>query len=696
MNKKLILGILLLIVAAAAVCFYPSLKNGFTNWDDDEYLTENPAVRQLSWTNIGRIFTTFTTSVYAPLAVLTYSVEYRFVKLAPFHYHLDNLILHLANCALVFFLILMLARDVRIAGVAALLFAIHPLRVESVAWITERKDVLAVFFGLASMTAYVRHARDRTNAGYIIALALYPLSLLAKPMALTFPVLFILIDWFLGRKIDRGSGLEKIPFLAVALALAAVNFRAQGTALHSAADYVRHVFLGGYCLLFYGVKITLPINLSALYPYPYHTGQPLPALYYAAPLGAAAVAAVGWYFGRKDRRIAFGLLFFLIAIMPVSQFIPLAGPALVADRYAYFPGIGIGYLAGVGYAALIGGKRGLSPFLKTLFPAAAMLIFIGLGFATMKRCAVWKNEIRLWDDVIRKHPGIAIAYDNRGIGLTRVGQYEPAITDFNRALVINPTSFKIYNNRGLAYFLNGDFERSLRDFSEALRINPRYPDALNNRGIVYCRLGDNERAVLDFSAALDLKPDYGNAYLNRGTSYAVLGRTEEALRDLTRAIELYPRPAEAYAKRGNVYRNRNEPGPAIADFDAAIRIEPGYAEAYNSRGIVFAERGEGKPALNDFNRALEIWPGYADALNNRGNVFRGRGELDRALADFSRAVRVAPDFADAYYNRAVIYFLMKDYAAAAADLKKYEILGGKVSPDFYRDLRRTLPDRPLN
>jgi hypothetical protein len=192
-NKKTTFVILALVLVLTAAIFYPSLKNGFTNWDDDEYLTENPAVRPWSWSNTVRIFTTFTTSVYAPLAVLTYSAEYRFVKLKPFLYHLDNLLLHLMNCSLVFFLILMLVRDPRAAGCAALFFAIHPLRVESVAWITERKDVLAVCFGLASMIAYVRSVRDRSRLGYIIALVLFPLSLLAKPMALTFPLILIVI-----------------------------------------------------------------------------------------------------------------------------------------------------------------------------------------------------------------------------------------------------------------------------------------------------------------------------------------------------------------------------------------------------------------------------------------------------------------------------------------------------------------------
>jgi tetratricopeptide (TPR) repeat protein len=659
MNKRLVFGGLVLIWLVAVFSFYPSLRNGFTNWDDDEYLTENSALRQWSWSNLKMIFTTFSTNVYVPLAVTTYALEFHFCKLNPFVYHLDNLILHLFNLTLVFFLVLSLTEDLPVAGLTALLFGIHPLRVESVAWVTERKDVLYSFCYLAAIAAYLRYRTRNRRSFLFAALFLFLLSLLAKPMALTLPFVLLLVDHFQGRKIDRRTVLEKIPFFILAVLFLLINLRGQGALKHSLLDFGRHFFIGSYCFLFYLGKLTVPMRLSSLYPFP--RGAGLPWFFAGAPFLLALLLAAAWHFGRRSRTFVLGGLFFLITVLPVCQFIPLAGPALTADRYVYLPSIGLLGLFSAAVFRVIRRPRKYRILIRagSAFLIAAVIIVFSLQ--TRQRCRVWQDGITLWTDVIAKYPDIPQAYDNRGILYAQRSEYARAIGDFSRALDLNPRSFKAYNNRGLAYFFTQDNDRANRDFSAALRINPAYADAYNNRGFTANARRDYPRAIADFDAALRLKPDFGSAYLNRGIANAALGKTDEALADLTRATELLPRPAEAY----------------------------------NNRGIVYAGRNESDRALDDFNRALDLNPAYADAYNNRGNVYRGRGDLNRAIADFGSALKADPRLADALYNRAVAYFLKKDYPSALADLKKYEDGGGEVPRDFYRDLRRAMGRLPL-
>jgi len=442
----------LIICAATLFSFSPSLRNGFVNYDDDRYVYRNPMIRDYSSRGIGKIFSaTDYTVLYTPLVFLSYAVEYHYCDLNPLPYHATNLLLHLCNCLLVLWLVILLDQGVSVACIAALLFGVHPLRVESVAWITERKDLLYTLFFLGAVVCYRYYLKQRSWQLFGAITALFALSLLSKPVAAILPCVLLLCDYLDNGHITLHDLREKAILFCIAAAFiifSMINARhyLQSDSGLTTADYL---FVACYAVLFYLFKSFLPLNLSCLYPHPVKTGALLPPAFLASPLVLLTLALLVAFSTRYTRKILFGSLFFLITLAPALRLYP-SGLIIVADRYTYLPSVGLAFIA----AALLGKcMKRKAGYLPAAAMAAALCSVALLMNATRERCRVWSSNIVLWDDAVRKSADdyIPVAYFNRGIVYTDMRDYRRAVADFSRALTLYQNKMGISVPRADAY-----------------------------------------------------------------------------------------------------------------------------------------------------------------------------------------------------------------------------------------------------
>ncbi|MDD5269732.1 MAG: tetratricopeptide repeat protein [Candidatus Omnitrophica bacterium] len=554
MKRYAIPAALFTILLATFISFYPCLENGFTQWDDNHLVTENRLIRDISPRGIIRIFSTANNSNYNPLTLVSYAVEYRLAGLGdPFVFHATNLGLHLLNSILVFWLIYLISRSAAVSVITALLFGIHPMHVESVAWIAERKDVLYSFFFLSSLVAYLYYTEKSRKKGlYCLSLCLFLLSMLSKSMAVTMPAVLLLVDYLRRRKMDGKALLEKAPFFAIAFIIGAAGYFAQresGALSQAYFGPAKNAMVAVYGLGFYLKKLFFPTGLSAFYPYPAGAGAAIAGMFFASlPLLFAAAAAV-IVSARYTRKAVFGALFFIVVISPVLKFIPL-GRAIAADRYVYIAYIGLFYVIAEGLCFFC--RRGAAP--KFIISAAAAAAICFLSYLTWQRCFAWKDDISLWNDALKLYPSTE-AYFGRGVGHANAGRIDDAMRDYNKALEYDPYLSDIYVNRGVLYAAMGQAEKALEDYSTAIVLSPGSYKPYYNRGLIYAAIGDYERSARDFSEAIKLKPDYAEAYSNRGASFGNMGRGKEAIIDFEKALKIDPGCEEALRNRAAYYNS---------------------------------------------------------------------------------------------------------------------------------------------
>jgi tetratricopeptide (TPR) repeat protein len=537
--------ILALILVLTAAVFSNSLRNEFIDeLDDDIYVVNNAAVKDLSAAGLKTIFTTFVAGNYHPLTMLSYAVEYRLFGLNPRAYHRTNRLLHGLNTALVFALVWLLWRRRAAAVLAALLFAVHPMRVESVSWISERKDVLFALFYLAALLAYVSYVKDRAKRGRLAGtLILFLLSLLSKPTAVTLPVVLLLIDVYLRRKLDRRAWLEKIPFFVLAVVFGALTLATQdpGTTLQEMTGrygFFDRLFFPFYALAFYLVRLFVPTGLSAYHYYPELVGGRLPWEYHAAPVVVIIVIlAVVLARGRFRREVVFGSLFFLVTVAVTLQVIP-AGRAVAAERYTYIPYLGPFLVLGFLFDHALKRGKGAGRWLRPVALAAAILIVLGLSYGTYRRNETWRDSLTVFSDVIAKNPEAGHGYFLRGLIHYKKRDYGAALADYDRAVDLGFRDAKLFNNRAIVRGMNKDYRGALADLELALELNPQFVEALSNRGNVKAALGDQDGAIQDFEQALRLSPSYINAHYGLGMVSYARGDMKAACAHWQRAAQL--------------------------------------------------------------------------------------------------------------------------------------------------------------
>lgn len=579
--------------------YLPILNNGFV-WDDETYILNNELIRKLSWNGIAAIFSNFSNDNYAPITDLINAFQYRTSGLSPSAFHLGSLAFHLLNITLVFISLRMLSGRLDVAVVGSLWFAVHPLQVESVAWASGGSTLYFSAFFLGSLISYLFYLNKHRKIHLFISILFFILSLLSKAVAVTLPLVLLIIDYYRNRKLNLKSLVDKVPFLVLAVAIGILTIflknREGGMSNTELFSFPERIVFACYGLVSYLLKLIIPYQLSAFYPYPV---RGIPVHYYLYVLAVAGLVIGIIFSARSSKKILFSIGFFAITIFPLLQLIPVGG-AIMADRYVYLSSVGIFFLAGSLLSSL---------WMKKL-KWVAMVIFMAFSIfysvKTYHRSAVWKTDISLWTDVIGHYKTARVAYYNRGLFLMDANRNKEALEDFNKAIELRPDIANAYYCRGNLFMREGRNADALRDYSKAIELQPGYAEAYNNRGNVLKNEGRNDEALNDYNRALELKPDYAEAFNNRGTLQKNEKRYDAALEDFNQAIQLKPDFADAYNNRAIVFFQLNKYEDAIEDYSRSLELNPGNAQVYYNRAVAKLMFGKQESACEDLKQSVSL------------------------------------------------------------------------------------------
>lgn len=520
-NKARWLWILPLIIFSYII-YTPALKNTITGWDDKNYIVENTDIRHFDADFLKKSFSLHTGYVmgnYHPLTMISYALEYKYSQLNPKTFHTTNVLLHLVNGALVFLFIWLLSGRSLVTIITSSLFLLHPMHVESVAWIAERKDLLYCLFELSALSAYIVYIKKEKKLFYILTFVFFLLAVLSKAMAVAMVGILPLLDYYFGRKLTNVKViLEKLPFLIAGILFGLIAIQAQkefGSIAEELHPWSDRFLFAGYSFITYLWKAALPLHLNTYYDYPAPGTFSTYILHVILSIGILFFTMLTL---RKTKKLFFGFFFFTISIVLVLQLLPVGG-AILAERYTYIPYIGLFYLVGEGIYFLWE-RHQVSRF-KTLFPLASVVLaiyFIFISTTTHARCKVWKDTISIWDDALKQNPNIIKAYNGRGNGYNDKQMYPEAIRDLTRALELKTDYADAYYNRGLSYYY----------------VAKQYQDRGNlDEAIKYYEL-----SVADNSAAIKFQPALARAWYNRSGNYFILKKFDLALSDALKAREL--------------------------------------------------------------------------------------------------------------------------------------------------------------
>ncbi|MFH1321560.1 MAG: tetratricopeptide repeat protein [Bacteroidota bacterium] len=656
-TNRLKTGIVLLIIMLITyVSFSPSLDNDFTNWDDPKYLTENNQIKYLSLTNLKNIFLgkELKGKSYVPLSQVSFALEYNYFRLYPKIYHFNNLLLHLLNTALVFWLILLLCQKLGVSVITALLFGIHPLHVESVAWLTERKDVLSSFFYLAAIISYmIYRSKDKYKPlFYALLLLFFILSCLAKSSAVTLPVILVVIDYFSYKKFHFKTIVDKVPLFVLSLIWGIITtIKNKGSIASSEAfTLLERTLFAFYGIVNYLYKLIVPVNLSCFYPYPNLIDGRLPIIFYIAPFIVMILAFLAYKSIKYTKTIVFGVLFFFFTIALVLQFFPV-GPNIVTDRYTYIPYIGIFFIIGQGYSYLQDQKTKRFSFLKQV-SLIVLICFIGvLSYLSHARCKVWKNSLTLWTDVINKYPNNPEGYLNRGQYYTDIGELDKALPDYNITIALKPNATLAYINRGNVYGRSGEYDKALNDYSKAISLSPTTSKIYLNRGNVYGLQEKHDSAIADFTKAISLERNYLDAHVNRAISYSKIKEFDKAFEDFNKALEIHPTSISTYAMRAYAYLDQGSYDKSITDYNILIKFDPKDANSYFYRGLAYQKKKDYNSAIRNYSMTLKINPGNGAAYLNRSLSYDAKNDYPKALQDALSAQKLSQNMGRDYIER---------------------------------------------
>ena len=572
----------------------PALSARALFFDDDQYLTENNLVQHPSWASAGRflreVFRPSTVQgYYQPLTMISLMLDYAVAgqvdNLRVFHQ--TSLTLHVANTVLVIVLLYMLFRRPWVAAMVGLLFGVHPMTVETIMWIAERKTLLTPFFALWCLIVYVGYTRRPGWKLYLTCWVLYVLALVSKPTSTPLPLVMLLMDFWPLQRLSRRAVVEKLPFLLIGGVSAIITVISQRHLQLSALrpfSAPQTLLLMGHNLIFYPWHMIWPAHLSPFYAFPKDISLS-DGLLLAGVIINAAVLVLLLISLRWTWALLAGWLFFSFLLLPTLMN-KAYSPSVAWDKYAYLPAVGLLLVLGWALGRVWSGTRPGGHRVHRLGIATVVLLVAGVLVAGTRRySAHWQTTEGLYDYAMALAPQDPSLYNIRGNAFGRMGDSARAIRDYTTAIELNPNYAEVYNNRGNAYAGIGDFGRAIQDFARTIELKPGYAEAYNNRGRAYGLMGDFTRAIQDCSRAIELKPSCGEAYNNRGLARGRMGDFAQAIQDYTTAIELKPNVAQIHNNRGSAYNGMGDFARAIQDYTTAIELKPNYAEAYHKRAI---------------------------------------------------------------------------------------------------------------
>ncbi len=582
-NYKIWLGLTIVITF---IVYFAAIKNGFVNFDDERYILQNEAIKEISTKNVITWFTTYYDGHYHPLSQLSLAVDYKIASLSlpanfQIHqlkanvFHFVNILLHLLNVLFVFLLLKRLFGRNEIAIIAALLFGIHPINVESVAWVSERKNLLFALFFLTSLFNYVKFLQKDNRKYYLYSLLLFLLAVFSKVTAISLFFSLFLIEYFLGKRVlDPKALLLKLPYFVIAVFFIIIAALAQSSAWdeetqlsYTFYSFVDRIFLASFGFIQYIIKILAPFSLSAYYPYPIDIGKDINIIQYISPvLVIGVVILVIVLIKKRQKEFAFGLIFFMLNIALLVKLVDIPrGNYLMADRYAYIPSIGIFIMIGW---AFVHYSQKLKKHKITYIVILAVYIGI-LSISTNIRVKIWKDSSTLWSDVIDKYPNYALSYNMRGIDRISRQESKDGVSDFQKSIELDPQNTAGYMNIGLVYMNTGNPDGAIDMFTKAIGIIDTLSLAYYYRGYLEFQANNLNKAISDFSKNLELTPDNATTLLSRGLSLYKQAQYKKAIIDFNKVIELEPENARCYYLRAITFQDSGNKDKACEDFKKA-------------------------------------------------------------------------------------------------------------------------------
>jgi protein O-mannosyl-transferase len=620
-----VVRICLFLVIATFVAYSQVLDHGFLNFDDTRYVTENTHITQgLTREGVTWAFTQSYASNWHPMTWLSHMLDFELHGLDPSGHHLTNLFFHIANVLLLFGVLFKLTGALWRSGLVAVLFALHPLNVESVAWIAERKNVLSSFFWFLTLWAYANYAEKKKIASYLLVVLFLALGLMSKPMLVTLPCVLLLLDfwplkrWGLENRdkiILSRLILEKIPlFILVAGASVTTYIVQKGGGAMRSTEFSSIYFRIANAIvsyLEYLGKMFWPRGLSVFYPHPGHALSIVKILVCALLL----IGITTWVVRamRRAPYLAVGWFWYLGTLVPVIGLVQV-GEQAMADRYMYIPLIGIFIALAWGIPEWL--KNGQQKFL----PIVAGIVIPILMLLTWTQVSHWKNGITLFKHAISvtKNPSssFVIAYNNLGHALVSEQRYEEAIIQYRQAIKMNPYYSKAHNNLGHSLSELKRYDEAIEHYQQAINIEAKYAEAYNNLANALGKKGKLKESVAYYNEAIRFKSDYAEAHFNLGVTLAQQGRIEKAISQYRNALKINPDFILAHNNLASMLGQRGKFLEAIEHYRQAIMLDPGFAKAHNNLGSTLAQQGRFEESIEHFERAIKIDPNYIDAQKN--------------------------------------------------------------------------------
>src|SRR5215813_12878864 len=589
----------ILVVVLTVATFYPALQNRFVNWDDYRNIVENPHFRGLGWTNLVWMFTTFHVGHYQPLSWVTLGLDYVLWGMNPFGYHLTSLLLHAATAVVFFFLareLLAIAsgseeNQIAVwigAAIAALVFALHPLRVESVAWATERRDVLSGLFYTLTILTYLHAWRAGKLRGkwYWVTLGLFLCAILSKSLTVTLPAVLLLLDIYPLRRLGGTQGWwskaaravywEKVPFALLSLGFSAVAFIALAQIENMASlqrlGLLDRLTISVYSLWFYFWKTLAPFKLSPLYELPTDLDFSRPSFMLSYVVVSLAVG-LGLALRRRQPWVGIAGLVYLVTLLPVLGIFQ-NGPQIVADRYSYIACMGWAVLAGAGahyfWQASVVGRIRKPSFVLGCW--AGVIVLFGLGFLTWRQTQVWHDPERLWSYVLSTTGESLFARNNLGNALAAEGRFDEAMNQFERALKTDPGLAKAHYNMGSLLTQQGKLDEAIAHFRQVMLLAPEDGRPPYHLGQIFSRQGKFDEAIRNYRLALRIDPSNLKARYYLAVALAEQGDLEGASKEFRESLHADPNLAEAHAGLARALTAQGKKDEAVRHYQEAVRL----------------------------------------------------------------------------------------------------------------------------
>ncbi len=666
-ENKIIKVAICLFLMVATFCVYSQVQDHeFINYDDYQYIKDNWKIKSgLTSESISWAFTTFYGYNWFPITWLSHIFDYQLYGLNPKGHHLTNLLFHIANALILFMVLLRMTGKLWQCAFIAAMFAFHPLNVESVAWVAERKNVLSTLFWLLTMWAYIHYAEKPTIKNYGLVLLFFALGLMSKPMLVTLPFVLLLLDyWPLRRlKLEQGGSdnevpvksqyhvkseflklmLEKVPLFALTTGACILTFIAQQEgALINANNLSLPTRLTNAVVSYleYLKKMIWPNDLAVFYPHPESTLAAWKWVVCFVVL--VTITAIAIKFIKKAPYFAVGWFWYLGTLIPVIGIVQV-GVQGMADRYTYIPLIGIFIIIAWGVPELISKWNHKE---KVLSVSVGIIILI-LLITTWGQVSHWKNSITIFKHALKvanenSYSSYLINY-HLGDAFWNKRKTAKAISHYKMAIKVNPDYAPTYNNLGIILGVEGKTEEEISHYKMAIKINPDDAKAHRNLGNVLQKGGKNSEAIFHYKMAIKINPDYAKAHSNLGNALGKEGKFSEAISHHKMAIKLNPDYAPAYNNLGTVLGAEGKIEEDISCYKMAIKLNPDYAQAHNNLGFALGAEGNNEEAISHFKMAVELKPDLVDAHYNLGFALGAEGNNDEAISHYKMAIKFDPD-----------------------------------------------------